>query len=161
MQIDILLPQIFASRSALLIDDKITHVYYNPETNNDLPMSLINERNADQTLPELVMVQPIDQIKHTALVFAVELLRPAMGVSEESTTGNDNSRRIVKQGSNLLSELQETDISAGSTLFQYDSVCMGGTFDHMHLGHRLLLTQACLVTRNVLHCGVTSDTLLT
>ena len=31
----------------------------------------------------------------------------------------------------------------------------------MHLGHRLLLTQACLVTRSVLHCGVTSDTLLT
>lgn len=38
---------------------------------------------------------------------------------------------------------------------------MGGTFDHAHLGHRLLLTQACLVTKNVLHCGVTSDTLLT
>ena len=31
----------------------------------------------------------------------------------------------------------------------------------MHLGHRLLLTQACLVTRTVLHLGVTSDTLLT
>ena len=112
------------------------------------------------------MVQPIDQIRHNALVFAVELLRPAMGVTEESTgpqsnEGQTNARRIVKQGSNLLSELQETDISAGSTLFQYDSVCMGGTFDHMHLGHRLLLTQACLVTRNVLHCGVTSDTLLT
>ena len=38
---------------------------------------------------------------------------------------------------------------------------MGGTFDHMHLGHRLLLTQACLVTKNVLHCGVSSDALLT
>ena len=38
---------------------------------------------------------------------------------------------------------------------------MGGTFDHMHLGHRLLLTQACLVTKRVLHIGVTSDTLLT
>ena len=37
VQIDILLPQIFASRSALLIDDKISHVYYNHETNNDLP----------------------------------------------------------------------------------------------------------------------------
>ena len=31
----------------------------------------------------------------------------------------------------------------------------------MHLGHRLLLTQACLVTRDVLHVGVTSDNLLT
>ena len=31
----------------------------------------------------------------------------------------------------------------------------------MHLGHNLLLTQACLVTGRTLHCGVTSDTLLT
>ena len=31
----------------------------------------------------------------------------------------------------------------------------------MHLGHRLLLTQACLVTKSVLHVGVTSDALLT
>lgn len=30
----------------------------------------------------------------------------------------------------------------------------------MHSGHRLLLTQACLVTKDVLHCGVTSDSLL-
>lgn len=37
---------------------------------------------------------------------------------------------------------------------------MGGTFDHMHLGHKLLLTQACLVTNDVLHIGVTGDALL-
>ena len=30
------------------------------------------------------MVQSIDQIQNDALVFAVELLRPAMGVIEES-----------------------------------------------------------------------------
>lgn len=40
-------------------------------------------------------------------------------------------------------------------------MCIGGTFDHMHLGHRLLLTQACLVTKTTLHIGVTSDVLLT
>lgn len=84
MQIDILLPQIFSSRSALLTDPKISHVYYNPETNVNLPLGLINERNADQTLPALTKVQSIDQIQNDALVFAVELLRPAMGVIEES-----------------------------------------------------------------------------
>ena len=38
---------------------------------------------------------------------------------------------------------------------------MGGTFDHMHLGHRLLLSQAVILTKGTLHCGVTSDALLT
>ena len=31
----------------------------------------------------------------------------------------------------------------------------------MHLGHRLLLTQACIVTKRTLHIGVTGDALLT
>ena len=83
MQIDILLPQIFHTRSALLTDGTISHVYYNPETNSALPLALINERNADQTLEPLVEVVSIDSIKHNALVMAVELLRPAMGVIEE------------------------------------------------------------------------------
>jgi cytidyltransferase-like protein len=37
---------------------------------------------------------------------------------------------------------------------------MGGTFDHMHLGHKLLLTQACLLTKDTLHVGITGDALL-
>lgn len=47
VQIDILLPQIFNTQSALLTDPKISHVYYNPATDINLPLGLINERNAD------------------------------------------------------------------------------------------------------------------
>ena len=84
VRIDIMLPQIFHTRSALLTDSSISHVYYNPDTDCDLPLGLISERNADQTMPPLIQVVPIDQIKHNAMVFAIELLRPAMGVIEES-----------------------------------------------------------------------------
>jgi hypothetical protein len=42
-------------------------------------------------------------------------------------------------------------------LFVYKQACMGGTFDHMHLGHKLLLTQAALLTTDVLHIGITGD----
>jgi len=45
-------------------------------------------------------------------------------------------------------------------LFKYKETCLGGTFDHMHLGHKLLLTQACLTTSETLYCGVTGDALL-
>lgn len=37
---------------------------------------------------------------------------------------------------------------------------MGGTFDHLHLGHRLLLSQAAILTKTTLNCGVTSESLL-
>ena len=93
------------------------------------------------------------------MVFAVELIRPAMGIIEEE---KNDGRTIVKQRSvPLVSTPQETDISDCTSFFSNDIVCVGGTFDHMHLGHCLLLTQACLVTGRVLHCGVTSDALLT
>mmetsp|Transcript_3772 Transcript_3772/g.6438 ORF Transcript_3772/g.6438 Transcript_3772/m.6438 type:complete len:162 (+) Transcript_3772:716-1201(+) len=42
----------------------------------------------------------------------------------------------------------------------YKAVCLGGTFDHMHSGHRLLLTQAALLTKERMLIGVTSDILL-
>ena len=45
--IEILLPQIFNTRSALLTDPSIRFLYYNPETFPELPQRLIEERNAD------------------------------------------------------------------------------------------------------------------
>lgn len=42
----------------------------------------------------------------------------------------------------------------------YDTVAVGGTFDRLHAGHRLLLTTAAWATRNNLRIGITSDTLL-
>ena len=56
--------------------------------------------------------------------------------------------------------MQEKDTYTKEHLFKYNVTCMGGTFDHMHLGHRLLLSQAVILTKDTLHCGVTSDVLL-
>jgi len=100
VQIDIFWPQIFHARSALLTDGSISHVYYNPDTDSTLPTGLIEERNANQTLEPLTQVTTLDQIKHSALVFAVELLRPAMGIIEQAVP-----RTLKKQGSSLVAEL--------------------------------------------------------
>lgn len=37
---------------------------------------------------------------------------------------------------------------------KYDHVCLGGTFDYLHLGHQLLLLYACKYTNKELHIGV-------
>ena len=43
---------------------------------------------------------------------------------------------------------------------QFDAICLGGTFDHMHSGHKILLTQASLLTKRRMLIGVTSSALL-
>lgn len=58
---------------------------------------------------------------------------------------------------NFYQETQETNTT---DLFQYNMTCLGGTFDHMHLGHRMLLSQACLYTRSKILIGITSEALL-
>ena len=42
----------------------------------------------------------------------------------------------------------------------YDHVVLGGTFDHMHTGHRLLLTESALLSRQRLLVGVADGPLL-
>ncbi|CEQ42385.1 SPOSA6832_04212 [Sporobolomyces salmonicolor] len=37
---------------------------------------------------------------------------------------------------------------------------MGGTFDHLHAGHKILLTMACAITSHKLIVGVSDDALL-
>lgn len=109
VRIDILLPQIFNSRSALLTDASISHVYYNPATApQTLPLGLLEARAADPTMPALTQVVSIDQIKQDALAFAIELLRPAMGVIESYESGehvpqNPSTLLVMKRSSSLLS----------------------------------------------------------
>jgi hypothetical protein len=50
LKLEILLPQLIGSRSVLLTDPMITHVYFNEETNPALVKALLDERQVDQTL---------------------------------------------------------------------------------------------------------------
>ena len=44
-----------------------------------------------------------------------------------------------------------------SKLTTYDYVVLGGTFDRLHTGHRLLLSQSCLLCDKEITVGVTSE----
>ncbi|KAJ2697283.1 hypothetical protein FB645_005959 [Coemansia sp. IMI 203386] len=42
----------------------------------------------------------------------------------------------------------------------YPHVAVGGTFDHLHVGHKILLTATALAATNRVICGISSDALL-
>lgn len=43
----------------------------------------------------------------------------------------------------------------------FNSVALGGTFDHLHSGHKLMLSLAALLSRNRIMCGITATEMLT
>lgn len=61
----------------------------------------------------------------------------------------------------LFEEPLEKNKDINLHLFQYKrGVALGGTFDHLHNGHKLLLTQALLCSDQKIVCGITTDALL-
>lgn len=49
---------------------------------------------------------------------------------------------------------------AGHQFGQYKRVAIGGTFDHLHVGHKLMLSVAAMLTNSSLICGLTGDPML-
>lgn len=42
----------------------------------------------------------------------------------------------------------------------YESIAVGGTFDHLHSGHKLMLSLAALLSRERILCGITASEML-
>lgn len=85
-------------------------------------------------------------------------LLPALQQSFSDTSVRDktlvvqswpDSQQSESDGVHLKSEL------AQPTLTTYDHVVVGGTFDRFHNGHRLLLSQCCLICDKELLVGIT------
>lgn len=53
-----------------------------------------------------------------------------------------------------------TDSSVSPSEKVYNHTVMGGTFDRLHVGHKILLTEACLRTQSSLTIGVTDGPML-
>ena len=67
-----------------------------------------------------------------------------------------NISLIPKQGKAFGQELAQKKVELKSfDSTQYNISCVGGTFDHMHAGHKLLLTTTALVTKKKVMIGVT------
>eukprot|EP00042_Codosiga_hollandica_P023385 m.92462 g.92462 ORF g.92462 m.92462 type:complete len:164 (+) comp51161_c0_seq10:460-951(+) len=76
----------------------------------------------------------------------------------------DDSHELSRQSlSTATPSLVTTEPSVASSPIMIKSVdadCVGGTFDHMHYGHKVLLTMAALLCTDRLVCGVADDVLL-
>jgi hypothetical protein len=82
----------------------------------------------------------------------VNLVRQVTGTNgDEEVTSihiTPPDKHLVVQCARLLPE------SSGSSLC-FDVVALGGTFDHLHAGHRLLLASAALIATKKLYIGIT------
>ncbi|KAJ1531210.1 hypothetical protein HK096_007635 [Nowakowskiella sp. JEL0078] len=52
---------------------------------------------------------------------------------------------------------EDETVSSGGVETRYDSVVLGGTFDHLHAGHKILLSCAAWLSRRRVLCGVIDD----
>lgn len=115
--------------------------------------------------------QPWKHVSSTEDTQGEELLKSFLHLrkpsSASSVRGLDFSQVDAgTDASNLGSRQDEERISTTNTAKRHYSVAVGGTFDHLHLGHKLLLTMTALVIEpdkeraRTLTIGITGDALL-
>ena len=126
-------------------------------------------------LPPLPLSPPIDhhslpRLQHSSIDVLLSPL-PSLEEVKRSPSYELLSRRL---DSNLEPKYQSINVNASTTpsniirqtlpsphsLQAYNDVVLGGTFDNIHNGHRLLLTQSTLLARRRILVGMSSGPLL-
>ncbi|KAG5451354.1 Bifunctional coenzyme A synthase [Clonorchis sinensis] len=92
-----------------------------------------------------------DQFREQALQYA-RILNPHFNNNVLTTSVENNPE-------NKTSEFLEAE--KGARIFDsHDHVCLGGTFDRLHNGHKILLSTGALLTKRSMLVGITSDRML-
>lgn len=92
-----------------------------------------------------------DQSRDQALHYA-RILNPHFNNDVLVTSVENNPE-------NKTSEFLEAE--KGTRIFDsHDHVCLGGTFDRLHNGHKILLSTGALLTKRSMLVGITGDTML-
>lgn len=99
---------------------------------------------------ENMNLKPIDMIFSDAYHPEVEFLRQQLKIDQPTVYLHDDNI-------NDLEEYQQ--LEPEDKIRSYDNVVLGGTFDRIHLGHKIFLTQAVIRACSRLVVGVTTSTL--
>lgn len=88
--------------------------------------------------------------------------------TEENQDIINYTNHILKRKCDTIIKLHETDVSqagvfnneSASDFKNFKTVCLGGTFDRLHSGHKVLLSEAALRATEQLIVGVTDGPML-
>merc|ERR1719273_1456459 len=73
-----------------------------------------------------------------------------------------NEDKLAKKNNEMESATKPSSMAKQtSNHVRYSNVVLGGTFDHLHYGHKILLSVGALLAENSLVIGLTTSSLLT
>lgn len=110
-------------------------------------------------------VAPWTTILHAESEEGYSLLKTFLAIAETKQTIKHSQIIAVAAGTSLSTEARTNDDASTAG---YNNVCIGGTFDHLHTGHKLLLQGVAMLLRisndaktpGILVIGVSGDALL-
>ena len=161
---------------------RLSRILAPPQTSHSAPSPVVYSRsvismyaqslgcNLDVAILLAYLKNPSQSIIHTKkpidVVFFDEVL-----TGDEMETFLKKCLANVTAGCTVVSldnSMSDTDVASSSQNYTessdndkvYDNVVLGGTFDRLHAGHKILLSEAVLRCRKKLTVGVTDSSML-
>jgi pantetheine-phosphate adenylyltransferase len=154
----------WGAHSMLFLQHRLQYIYEEMERANSSLDAIVLLPNEGSTLPGGICSAPADcdfmllpNDRADSITAAHILLKTSNRLRRHELPAAGPTRSTLMLDASR-SNATAADTSAGFVTF--DNCCMGGTFDRLHLGHKLLLSVAALSTRSRLVCGVTHSELL-
>lgn len=131
--------------------------YYNNFQTDEIDVRVILTNFKDPNKSKLVTSKPVEIVyfDSSCSSAAVDAFMDKYVINK-----SQNYRSVSFQAINDESNFNFSGIAENDEFSSYNNVVLGGTFDKLHIGHKILLTEAVLRCRKRLTVGVTSDLLL-
>ena len=115
-----------------------------------------------QSIDQILLPSPFESASELDLYLPTTLANQVSQVRQEATSFPCVSIDTyhVTSPSQYITEATDESHTHKTTTLQHDKVAVGGTFDRLHAGHRLILAVAALVCRETVYLGMAADKLL-